>query len=340
MLTNIGRILLVTLLTALIWAWAEGEGLTTLPAAPRIAFVSPPEGDVTARVVEPGWSGVVGFSMRGSTAAVNAAQKAMLGTLDLAPGIGSFPATVGEHTLELREVLADLPQLRRAGVSIVNVEPATVKVRIERLVTRQAAIRPRFVGGELAEQPVLYPATVTLRLLEGVSDRLPAELEIPAVVDLSTLSPTPDGSPIEMRIPVRIPTTLRDAVVGEANPTSVAVSVKLGTPVETIVIPSAIVSIALDPSIENPASWTVTAIDQYIRDIRVSGPASALKPLRDGKQSLRAIVVLSKSDLVEGERTIPAVVLTGVEGLRVLGAGPIGTNGDSGLGVRIRVAKK
>ncbi|CAN5783458.1 hypothetical protein BH11PLA1_BH11PLA1_22520 [soil metagenome] len=125
------RLALVTFLAALVWAWAEGEGLTTAPAAPRIVFAAAPGSNVRVRPVDGAWRDYVSVTLRGSTASVTAVQRRMLAAIILTPGVGTVPALPGRHTLDLRDALLSIPEIRGAGVSLLSVEPAAVRIDVE-----------------------------------------------------------------------------------------------------------------------------------------------------------------------------------------------------------------
>jgi hypothetical protein len=336
------HILLTTTLALLVWAWAEGEGLSTAPATPRLVFAAPPSSDLSARVVDPSWNSIVTVSLRGSNSSIGAAQRAMLSPLVLTPGVGAFPSTPGAHRLDLRDVLRASPEIRRTGVSIMSVEPATLDVRVDQLVSRQATVRLRTRGGELAQPAIVTPETVTLRFPAevgsaagaGVSAKLPEVLELEAVLDLATIAPgtgAKSTGAADVRVPVTIPSAWRELGVQDPVPAMVTVSFVRGTPDEAITLPSIPVVVVIDPDAPSAAGWQIELIDSYVRDVKIIGPAVALARLRDGKTQARAVAVVGEGELVAGDRLMPVTIATGVEGVRAEGEGRT---------ARVRVSRK
>ncbi len=316
------RLLLTTLLALLIWAWAEGEGLSTAPATPRLVFAVPPGSDLAARVVEPGWNSTVTVSLRGSNASIGAAQRLLLSPLALAPGVGAFPSAAGTHRLDLREVLRNSPEVRRTGVSILSVEPASLDVRVDQLISKPAGIRLRTRGGELAQPATVSPDVVTLRFPADAEAKLPATLEIDAVLDLSVVSMSPGAKAnggADARVPISIPSAWRELGVLDPVPNVINVSFTRGTPSETITLPSVPVVVVVDPDAPSAAEWQVELIDAYVRDVKMVGSGAALARLRDGKTQARAVAVLGEGELIAGDQMIPAIIATGAEGVRAEG---------------------
>jgi hypothetical protein len=139
--------LLVTLIAALAWAWAESDSLATVQSATIVEFAADPEGMYAAKVDDPGWTGVVRVTLRGSGAGIDRTQRAFVQPLVVWPG-GSrrgaagkpapavvlqpfLPSTDGRYVIDLAELVAAQPELRDLGVVVTRVEPASVRVIVE-----------------------------------------------------------------------------------------------------------------------------------------------------------------------------------------------------------------
>jgi len=139
--------LLVTLIAALAWAWAESDSLATVQSATIVEFAADPEGMYAAKVDDQGWTGVVRVTLRGSGAGIDRTQRAFVQTLVVWPG-GSrrgaagkpapavalqafLPSTDGRYVIDLAELVAAQPELRDLGVVVTRVEPASVRVIVE-----------------------------------------------------------------------------------------------------------------------------------------------------------------------------------------------------------------
>ncbi|MCE2967578.1 MAG: hypothetical protein ACK55O_11275 [Phycisphaerales bacterium] len=141
---------LVTLIAALAWAWAESDSLATVQSATIVEFTADPVGTYSAKVDDPGWTGVVRVTLRGSGAGIDRTQRAFVQPLVVWPG-GSrrgvsfggeeasrqialqplLPSTAGRYVIDLAELVAAQPELRELGVVVTRVEPASVRVVVE-----------------------------------------------------------------------------------------------------------------------------------------------------------------------------------------------------------------
>lgn len=135
---TIETVAVVSLVTVLIWLWAETESLTTQPVVARVQLVQPPAsvegaapGWPAPSVMEPSdWDGSVRVVLAGSGPGVEAVARELGQPLRLSlVGLG-VPGAAGVHTADLRRAIEKLTDVKRWGVSIVEVEPASLRVRI------------------------------------------------------------------------------------------------------------------------------------------------------------------------------------------------------------------
>src|SRR6185503_14008681 len=129
---RIRTILLVTIVTLLIWVWAEGESLTTQTLNPRISFVGPtptgsPGDEAPELIVRPtteAWRGTVRIRLEGSTIAIKAAEDALAQPVKLRPGQPGVPSDAGETKIvDLTDALRSYPALTQTGVTVVDADP-------------------------------------------------------------------------------------------------------------------------------------------------------------------------------------------------------------------------
>lgn len=127
MINRIKTILVVTLVTLLIWLWAETESLQTSQLAARVRLVEAP-GVVVAEPAD--WNGVVKLTVTGSDAGIRAAQRAIEGGLGLSlPKLG-VTMVPGEHYADLSAYFESLDTLQRLGLVVTSVDPASIKIWI------------------------------------------------------------------------------------------------------------------------------------------------------------------------------------------------------------------
>jgi hypothetical protein len=126
---------IVTLMTLLIWLWAETESLQTSQLAARVRIQetrSPLPGlPPAAEVVDPPeWNGLVKLTIGGSNAGIRGAQRDLDGERFISVtelGIGIGP---GERVIDLATYFRELPALARRGIIVTSVDPPTLRVRM------------------------------------------------------------------------------------------------------------------------------------------------------------------------------------------------------------------
>src|SRR5690606_5864016 len=129
---------LVTLVTLLVWVWAEGESLRREALTVPITIAERPDLVVE---IESTFAGSVLLEMEGSNLAVSEARAFRRASgLELKPGEGAMPAEAGTHTLTMRTVLREHPELRARAVAIAGVEPSRLTITLVKLVTREMPV--------------------------------------------------------------------------------------------------------------------------------------------------------------------------------------------------------
>ena len=170
--------LLVSLITALIWVWAEGESLSTTDITAEIVLVPGGDGALVARAEGAAWpvatGGRVQLRVRGTTNAVESARRTLVGPepLRLEPGIGGVPGEPGLHTVRLAEAIRLSDRLRNIGLAIASAEPAEVSLRVHRLQSVRLPVRVVVGAGVFVGEPVVEPSEVLVRLPSELAERL------------------------------------------------------------------------------------------------------------------------------------------------------------------------
>lgn len=300
---------LVTLITLLIWTWAERESLRDSRIDGRIEVVPAESREVSVRPADPQWRGSVRISLKGSNAAIDAASRVLTSTVRLTPGIGGVPAASGEQVIDLREALREHADLRRLGVTITEVEPASMRVIIEELVTRTVGLRLSAPGVSLDGEPTFAVGSVQVKLPASAAPRITEGTVAPATLDEQSLLRLSDEQARTVTARVSAPESLVGVSPVLVNPETVQVTVKLKGRRETMLLSEVPVVIALPPG--EAARWTVEALDASVKNVVASGPRESIEPLRAGRERPRAVVVLSKEDLERRADTATAVIVGG-----------------------------
>ncbi len=308
MWSAIKTVILVTLVTLLIWLWAEAEGLRSATLTPRIQFVAPSD-DVSVRVLEPDLrSDIVRVRLEGSSVALDEVEQVLRSPLRLVAGVGGIPDEPGDHVIRLQEAIRNHPDLLRRGVSVSDVQPPTATIRVARLVTRDLPVRVDLTGIENDGEVTVSPATVRVTMPEQAAALLgergtvgggPAGAPVvTAVISEDERRLLRDDGPQTVRAQIRLPEALDGFEPVRVATDTVRVTLRIRKQTDEIVLPTVPVWITV-PHTEGD-DWDVRVLDGLVRNVTVTGPRDLIEQVRNRELVPIAFVVLSSDDLEAG----------------------------------------
>lgn len=290
--------ILVTILTALIWVFAESESVrvetvyvdlvaASGPAAVRV--IRSPEGRPFTLGVE--------IEVRGSTVKLSALRQSLPKTVEIEPGAEGVPTQPGPHALDLRTVLRSHPAFREQGVNLEKVQPSTASVLIDEMVTRECKVVVAAPEGALEGPAEPSPATVKIRLPSTIANALPASPEAVARITADMLSTLTEGrrasiSNVALTLPEGLPVGGGSAFV-RMEPAQVDIALTVRSKTASIVIPSVPVQLRISPV--EYAAWdiTVAADDRVLKNVTVTGPADLVGRIERGELKIVATVAVA-----------------------------------------------
>lgn len=286
---NIQDILLVTLITALIWLWAEGRNVQTYtPTAPvPVRVVLPAEDLVVLRQSPDRFR----MEFKGAQSEINRLRRAISGTGITLEFDGAEP---GEHNLVMSEQLAAAAPIAGMSVNITTVEPPTMQVEVDRLVRREVELAftpPR--DAELAEDSLsIEPERVTVTLPESRTVELGERLEVEA--QQWHLQP---GLRQRPRGRVQLPASLADDPHVQIEPREVQLAFTIERTEDAFILPSVPVWVTMPPADQENYIVRLDEESRVLRDVRISGPSDLVQRVRDGTLRVVATLRLSSDDL-------------------------------------------
>jgi len=302
MWTRIKTTLLVSFAAALIWVWAEAESLRSVPTRSEVSFASPADGSLDVRAE--GLNEAVAVRIEGSAGAVDAAERA-LARVRFEPGVGGIPSQPGEHRIDLQSALRIRPEIDGLGVSIAAVDPPTVILHIQELVTRDLPVRADLAGIEAQGEVTVAPATVKVRMLASQAARLGEGAFVTALVSESDRDRLRGPGPQTVTTQVRLPEPLLGVATVRVTPDSVRLTFTPRALVEEYVIPSVPVWVSLPPT--EGTRWDVQVVDPLVRNVTVRGPGDVIEELRSRRLVALAFVMLTSDELEAGIASKAAV---------------------------------
>lgn len=292
----------VTLITLVIWVFAEAESLRTKQIGAEVVFQGDPSGE---RVIDvptgQGWHGRVDLTVEGSAASLDRLQSLLnRQPIVLSPGSDGVIGVPGESAVDLKLALRAQPALREMGVTITKTDPPSVDVRVDQMVPRDLRVDVQAPDGELDGLPEVKPAKVRVRLPASDEKSLGAEAVATATIDAAMLAKLVAGrNETIVGVPVKLPswvTTTRARI----EPAAVDVTLKLRSRTATLTVPSVPVQVRLAAA--ELGKWDVEIADgdRFIRDVKVTGPSDLVNQVRTGEIKVVATVALGFEELEKG----------------------------------------
>lgn len=286
--------LLVSFFTVLIWLYAEGRNVQRWPSdglvsVPIVIHPRSPDMVVAWQSAEK-----VGLQFKGASSEVDRIRRRIGTGLDV-PLDG---AEEGEHELMLSDLLANSPAVEAAKVNLNRIEPATIKVRVEKLETRPVDVVFEPDSVKLVENSLQYaPARVKLTMPHGAWATLgDSPLVAESLVDLKKL---PAGQEQTVRARVRLPDSLKNAPDVAIKPSEVQLTFTIEKRELSASLPTVPVWVMMPPG--EPDHFKVQLADdsRVLKDVKVSGTPELLAKVRDKTLPVIAYVRLSRDDLVK-----------------------------------------
>jgi hypothetical protein len=308
-MAKLRTIILVTFVTLLIWAFAEGQSVQTKRTVAEITFPPVTADTYATRVAEDqGWRGRVELLVEGSTTSLERLESELRRAISLTPGMEGVPRESGEYTVDLRQALRNLPEFRTHGVTVVSAEPGSVRVVVEELRTIEVPVRVEVPPGEV-EGAEARPAQVTVRLPARVADRLGGSASVVARVRSEDLTRFETGR--QVTVPgVRLEPGPELAGVQplEILRPQVDVPLVVRSKSEVLLLETVPIDIRIAPA--ELAVWEITVPpeEQFLKDVRVTGPSELIERIRssDDDLEIRAYVRLPYDLLERGVTSFQA----------------------------------
>lgn len=301
MLRHLGTILIATLIAVLVWIFAEAESVKSRELRVEIELQADPGSDRLVTVIDPAFKEIVDLVLEGSSTELDAAERALRQKrIRLAPGIEGISPEPGEQSVDLRTALRAASGLREAGVTIKRIEPPSVRIEVDSLVTREAAVRVDVGEGELELPPEVRPAAVKVVMPGKIAAALTEVPVVQAKLDAAILKPLiPGRREVLAAVPLRPTGVLAryDTSRLRIDPPAVEVAVRLRSKIDSVTLSTVPVLVRIPPGELAHFDIAIEEADQLVRNVKVSGPADLVDKVRRETVKVVATVTLSFSDL-------------------------------------------
>lgn len=297
---NVQTYILVTIITVLVWLYAESSTLQTDTIHPTIEFVEPTGQELLIEPKRPREQ--ISVEIQGPTSQLQELDRLLnLGPIRLPLLEGPEPSQAVDLYEELSAYLAeDTP-----GIRVIAVEPATVvKVRVERYDTKMLPIALD-TGGHLVTKapPRFKPDQAAVKApvtwLAGLDD------DATLIAQLGPNELTLLVKDEEMRVTVKLtpPAALaaRDSSRITITPENVDITITITEKTETC--PLKPIPIFVRKPMSADRDYAVIRVDadqgEFLSGIEVKGPAESIAQIKDGDLKVWAELRLTNQSLAE-----------------------------------------
>jgi len=313
----------VTLVSIVVWLFAESQSLQTAEQLITLRFESETD-DRVVRVVSEGWTGAVRVQLEGPASVVQQAPGEFAQGLTIALGAPGVPDAAGEQVVDLRNALRNHSTIGEAGLRVVDVEPPTARLEIEQIGTIEGApVAATLEGVETAGPARVEPFEASVRGPQEILDRLralPGGVRVEAVLPAGAERNLPEGQQITREALLRLPEPLAGSRGVRVEPARGQITFTVRSKTATVVV-AAPVWVSLPPFEQERWIVEVAQEDQLLRDLTASGPSPAIDRISAREIPIIATVALTSDELDAGvsEKQVrfiglpPGVTITGAE---------------------------
>jgi hypothetical protein len=327
--------LVVTVVAMLVWLYAEGENVKEVALDMEIRF-------------EPAASQPLSIKPRRldhrveATFRCNSVQRDQLkNVISRGPVVLELSrdaATPGDprQEVDLRQKLAEHPLIQELGVGVVEVRPAKVVVTIERMETIRLPVAVVSPGDLLLENVTVDPQEVEIRLPASLAAGLGEAPRVETRLVAADLSKLPLNQPVTLNnVPLQPPLALRgntaDVEMARSTATVTLTIRKLAQTITLSSIPVRIVAPVAE--LPNYAVSLVDEQDQFVRNIKLTGPSTVMARIEAKELKVWADLKLEGDTLAKGASEETTIIVPHI-------TAPPEVTADLPAPVRLRITRR
>jgi hypothetical protein len=286
----------ITVVSLLLWLWAAGQTRETSSVEAFLRFIP---ADAERSTVTPSDVLTISIELQGSRHELERASERLSGkTITLRTGRPEVPATPGIHTIDLSAALNRAEELSAAGVVAISTSPSSTSIEVMETVTVDAKVVPNLPGAQLSGTPVIEPETVKVTLPKALLPGLGADPTLEAFLSAAQVGTLEAGRRLVLDVPLRVPEALEgQAKLVHFSSERAKITFQLQSRSSSTVLRLVPVQIAGPPLDLDGYQVTLEAGSEFLRDVAVTGPTTAIVALSEGQTKVLAFVHLTADDL-------------------------------------------
>lgn len=317
---RIESLVLVTVVTVLVWLFAEGEVIKPYEPTLQVRFVSPSEDEPL--LIEISDTSTPGEAGEGQSLSVRVQLRASAGQrqeverrfqgrpieIPVADPTGPAGRT---QTIDLRARLAN-SALGELGVNVRDTTPDSVTVAVEPMRTVSLPIEVRAHGQRLAEPPSVEPAEVEVQAPASEVAQIEGR-RVVAAIDEMRLDEIEPGKThtfpnVVLQLPQLPPWIDRQHLSLMTNTAAVTVTLKEQTRQAGLELNRMPVNVVASWQVLEAYTLRILEPQRVVNNVRLKGPAKLISQIENGRIDVRAEVRPSYEQLQSGIRTYPVLI--------------------------------
>jgi catabolite regulation protein CreA len=289
----IKTIFVVTIVTCIVWLYAESENVKAQALDVDIQFVAPPGRQLVIRPAQPRRVRLVMRCAASQFAEVERVARNGPILLD----VRHDPADNDpREVIVLKDRLAKSAPFSNLGISLTEVQPATLQINVEEL--QKVTLPVEVISNDVQVTAVADPAKVEIEVPASLVKAL-ADGKVEARLDPKVLSRLPLNVPHTLDVPLSPPDWLRAAGVSVDLP-SAKVTLKIGKQAERFIVPLVPVLVMGPPTELARFSVVLGKDNLFLHDIALTGPSDAIDRIRKSEIRVTAYLPLTADELEKG----------------------------------------
>jgi len=324
-MSHIKTVALVTIVSALIWVFAESETLQPGERSIRLVLNADDRGTRVLEAVDAAGNALsessteVSVWIEGSAVALKSLDRSLRsGTVNLKPGMPGLELSSDARDVRVADVLRQAPMIAEAGVTIIRTSPEFIRLRADELVTQRLRVDIPIPSGESDGLPESRPADVEVTMTKSAAGSLGAAATVIARIDSNIWSKLIPGKRETVSgVRLELPAGLANVPNVRLNPPAVDVNITVKSKSATVKLDSVPVQLRLAPEEFNNWKIDIPQSDRFLADVTVSGPADYISELSSRAIRLVAVVPLSFEELEKRITAKEAVFIDLPAGVKV-----------------------
>lgn len=297
--------LIVTVISVLVWLYAEGENVQLHPNQRLLVEFVAPAGQSLA--IDPQDPVEILVSFRASAGEMGLLEeKLRAGPIQIPVGNGTESES-NEQTVVLKDAL-DRSAIGSLGINITDTDPVTETVRAEPLVTRRLPIAEAPTRVQFGTPPKFEPAQVAVTLPRSLAEAA-ENAKVLARLDTLNLNEYEANTDVTASVPLELPAPLRSpwTTLGAAT---AQVTFNIRKLSDSIVLPTVPLRVSADPLLLQEFDVLVAQDGMMLRDVRLSGPSDVIEAIRKNEVRIWAELRPTREQVERGDTSLTPVLVT------------------------------